>query len=438
MGSELEPLTGLDQQLHKELFYGRIERIRALREQGADLDSIDMVGMTPLMKAILRRPRSLEMAKVLLRLGANVNVYMPVLGGTALHHCVEHKHGKTVNLLLSHGADPFIKDEDGNTALELARQNGFVNIVRAIEVYLLSCGWMREKYGPCSFMKRTIWAVVLPCEVRNPSRPRKLVLAIYLVSENKPACNPRAVIELRQSQTERNLNEEDPCITIFDKETEYRYEILSVDEGDKQKLRQFYDACHGIAQVANMGPADSPILDSLSTSSSLAPSELFAPNMDDIELAMAMKASIQSAIAEGAPNVQPTASSDNMNDWENFASNSLNGRWHPADAPEPPSLISSQAQVDTLSSSTYNQRGIPRTGSNQSSSSTYNRSSSSGNGNTPSRTCVICLDAPVEGACVPCGHMAFCMPCLKDIKSKDGACPICHATINHVLRLYQV
>ncbi|CAN6171814.1 unnamed protein product [Urochloa humidicola] len=378
MGSELEPLSALDQQLHKELFYGRIERIWALREQGADLDSIDIVGMTPLMKAILRRPRSLEMAKVLLRLGANVNVYM--------------------------SADPCIKDEDGNTALELARQNGLVNIVRALEGRIsLFQGWMREKYGPCSFMKRTIWAVVLPCEVRNPSRPRKLVLAIYLVSENKPACNPRAVIELWQSQIERNLNEEDPCITIFDKETEYRYEILSVDEGDKQKLRQFYDACHGIAQVANMDPADSPILDSLSTSSSLAPSELFAPNMDDIELAMAMKASIQSAIAEGVPNVQPTVSSDNMNDWENFASNSLNGRWHPADALEPPSLISSQAQVDTPSSSAYNQRGIPRIGSNQSSSSTYNRSSSSGN--TSSRTCVICLDVPVDGACVAVCHV---------------------------------
>ncbi|CAL5090110.1 unnamed protein product [Urochloa decumbens] len=409
----------------------------SLRAQGANLDSIDIIGMTPLMKAILRS-RSLKMAKVLLRLGANVNVYMSVLEGTALHHCVDREHEKTVNLLLSYGADPCIKNDDGNTALELARQNGLFNIVRAIEGRIsLFQGWMREKYGPCSFMKRMIWAVVLPCELRISSRPRKLVLAIYLVSENKPASNPRAVIELWQSQIERKLNEEDPCITIFDKETEYRYEILSVDEGDKRKLQQFYDACHGIAQVANMDPADSLILDSLPTSSSLAPSEPFASSMDDIELAMAIKASIQSAIAEGVPNVQSTVSSDNMNDRENFASNSLNGRWHPADAPEPPSLVSSQAQVDTPSSSTYNQRDIPGIGSNRSSSSTYNRSSS-GSGNTPSRTCVICLDAPVEGACVPCGHMAFCMSCLRDIKSKDGACPICRATINQVLRLYQV
>ncbi|GJS72725.1 ankyrin repeat-containing protein [Tanacetum coccineum] len=30
-----------------------------------------------------------------------------------------------------------------------------------------------------------------------------------------------------------------------------------------------------------------------------------------------------------------------------------------------------------------------------------------------SSLCVICLDAPVEGALIPCGHMAGCMSCLK-------------------------
>jgi hypothetical protein len=59
-------------------------------------------------------------------------------------------------------------------------------------------------------------------------------------------------------------------------------------------------------------------------------------------------------------------------------------------------------------------------------------------GNTPSGTCVICLDAPVEGACIPCGHMAGCMSCLKDIESKKWGCPICRAKINQIIRLYAV
>lgn len=154
--------------------------------------------------------------------------------------------------------------------------------------------------------------------------------------------------------------------TPLPRRQEYRYEILSADEGDKEKLQQFYDACDGITQAVKTDPT--PILDSSPTSSSLAPSELLAPSVDDVELAMAINASIQSVIAEGVPNVQPTASTANMNDRGDPASNSLYGRWHPPDAPGP-SLISRQAQVDTPSSSTYNRRrGVPGTGCNQCSS----------------------------------------------------------------------
>lgn len=53
-------------------------------------------------------------------------------------------------------------------------------------------------------------------------------------------------------------------------------------------------------------------------------------------------------------------------------------------------------------------------------------------------TCTICLDAPVEGACVPCGHMVGCMSCLKEIRTKKWGCPICRTKINQVVRLYAV
>ncbi|KAF9607871.1 hypothetical protein IFM89_003575 [Coptis chinensis] len=55
-----------------------------------------------------------------------------------------------------------------------------------------------------------------------------------------------------------------------------------------------------------------------------------------------------------------------------------------------------------------------------------------------SSSCVICLDAPVEGACVPCGHMAGCMSCLNGIKAKEWGCPVCRAKIKQVIRLYAV
>ncbi|PON64901.1 43kDa postsynaptic protein [Parasponia andersonii] len=43
--------------------------------------------------------------------------------------------------------------------------------------------------------------------------------------------------------------------------------------------------------------------------------------------------------------------------------------------------------------------------------------------------------APIEGAFIPCGHMAGCMSCLIEIKATKGVCPICRCKINQLLRL---
>ncbi|TVU00985.1 hypothetical protein EJB05_53562, partial [Eragrostis curvula] len=285
-----------------------------------------------------------------------------------------------------------------------------------------------------------------------------------------------------------------------------RYKFLPAYEGDKQQIQWFYNACCGIAQVVNTAqvqPGNSPVPNPLPASSSLASSEGSAPSKEDVELAMAINASIQSAIAEGVPNVQPTAPATNSNGWGNPPSNSLNG-WGPPVAPAP-SKISGQAKVDAPSSSTYNGLGeLVGTSSGQSSSrpdksqtnppivipqealpslptptappfaeeTFYNgpiqypsidstpvdvtmpattegvttatsakpgedEANVSGSGNTPTGTCVICLDAPVEGACIPCGHMAGCMSCLKDIESKKWGCPICRATINQTIYMIE-
>lgn len=55
-----------------------------------------------------------------------------------------------------------------------------------------------------------------------------------------------------------------------------------------------------------------------------------------------------------------------------------------------------------------------------------------------SSSCTICLDAPVEGACVPCGHMAGCMMCLNEIEAKNWGCPVCRTKIDKVIRIYAV
>lgn len=55
-----------------------------------------------------------------------------------------------------------------------------------------------------------------------------------------------------------------------------------------------------------------------------------------------------------------------------------------------------------------------------------------------SSSCVICWEAPVEGACIPCGHMAGCMTCLNEINAKKGVCPVCRTKIQQVIKIYAV
>ncbi|CAL5065766.1 unnamed protein product [Urochloa decumbens] len=168
---------------------------------------------------------------------------------------------------------------------------------------------------------------------------------------------PQAVIELWKSQIdEGKLNEEDPSITIFDKETESRHEILSADQGDKQMLHRFYDTFRGTAEfnwgfcVVNtvpVQPADPP----LPANSSLATRY--------VELARAINALVQSARAETVPHVLAGVSSANTVDWGNLGSNYLH-RYDRPDAPAP-SMISGHAQVNPTRSSRYNGRGVQGT-----------------------------------------------------------------------------
>ncbi|KAI3883566.1 hypothetical protein MKW92_044373, partial [Papaver armeniacum] len=53
-------------------------------------------------------------------------------------------------------------------------------------------------------------------------------------------------------------------------------------------------------------------------------------------------------------------------------------------------------------------------------------------------SCIICYDAPREGACIPCGHMVGCVSCLNEIKTKKWGCPVCRTKIDGVIRIYNV
>lgn len=177
-----------------------------------------------------------------------------------------------------------------------------------------------------------------------------------------------------------------------------------------------------------------------------------APPAEDLELAMALSASIQSSIADTYPN-EATASSSYNNpintetppepfpipskSTENHNSvqpnPAQNDNIEPAPSAPPvideiiddgpvqyPSIDSSPVDMISLA-----EEKLPAGAGKQ-------------NEDGDSSSCVVCLDAPVEGACIPCGHMAGCMACLNEVKAKKWGCPVCRAKIDQVIKLYAV
>jgi ankyrin repeat protein len=70
-----------------------------------------------------------DVVRLLLERGAEINQADDSTGGTALHLAVARGHEEVVSLLLTSGADPSIKGYRGKTALMLALLGGYVAVV---------------------------------------------------------------------------------------------------------------------------------------------------------------------------------------------------------------------------------------------------------------------------------------------------------------------
>lgn len=231
-----------------------------------------------------------------------------------------------------------------------------------------------------------------------------------------------------------------------------------------------------------------------------------ASNEEDIDMAMAINASIQTAMAEGVPHIQPNQQTTNTNGWGSSSeSKAYNGWGIPQSVDTPPktntqvpinepningwtvpgvqlnasAMLPNLQNTDTpvchstqeappsqlipsappiaqdidgpihypsIDCSPINMNTIaaeiaPGNAEAKDGATSFPKPESKGDnvGSTStSNCCVICLDAPVEGACIPCGHMAGCMACLREIEAKKWGCPVCRTNIDRVVKLYAV
>ncbi len=107
---------------------GYVEIARLLLKHGAEPNRADVYAWTPLMRAVYeQRPR---MVRLLVDNGRTDVNRAGENGVTALHLAVARGDAATVKLLLSRDADPTIVDNSGRTALDFAKQNGDMRLLR--------------------------------------------------------------------------------------------------------------------------------------------------------------------------------------------------------------------------------------------------------------------------------------------------------------------
>lgn len=167
------------------------------------------------------------------------------------------------------------------------------------------------------------------------------------------------------------------------------------------------------------------------------------PAFKDEELAMAINASLQSASHES-----PAKTINSFSDGKSYASEASASHTAYTSKCEAPMENSAPVSIPTgpvtneaaedggpIQYPSINMSSIDASSPTVAVISTSRQESGE---DASSTSCTICLDAPVEGACVPCGHMAGCMMCLSEIEAKKWGCPVCRTKIDKVIRIYAV
>jgi len=116
--------------IHKAAYNGNINLVRDILRTKPDPDIRDSSGGTALHAAMFQK--NIEIVKLLIDAGYDVNAIGPKNGYTPLHDAVWADNAAAAKLLLQNGANKNIKGKDGLTPLEKAIKENKKDMIKIL------------------------------------------------------------------------------------------------------------------------------------------------------------------------------------------------------------------------------------------------------------------------------------------------------------------
>ncbi|TDH65383.1 hypothetical protein CCR75_002036 [Bremia lactucae] len=393
-------------------------------------------GTTPLMVAATKADGT-KITRTFIEFGAHLDVADNCkYKNSALHYAAYNNRSDQLELLLAAGANMFALNAKGHTALDVARLRGRKEAAATLTSRLqVHCDWLylRSK-SVLGFWKRR-WCVLLACNVKQTSTE----LCIFR-GPNK--AHPKAVIwqdTLAHTCTPFKSEKGNG----FELDTQIVYQNLG-----GRRYSRYRSSGRTHVHKPNLQP-----IEFLFACDSEAARDAW---MDALGGQLCGGDSTNTAISSsymGSPHRMSRVSRDASVD-----ATRLTGRTSPVDiingidAPTQatvPSLMITQGPYRASAPTFIEDDDGHIWGDLSWSRAVFAQESHvypiatvitlSGDPNEPQPVlvdrCIVCANNSRDSVCVPCGHVAGCLDCMRAVTYETSSCPVCRAHVDGVVRI---